>query len=403
MAPPLALSDIEQARKRLSGVVLQTPLIRSATFSAMTGGEVWIKQENLQKTGSYKIRGAYNRIANLPPETLRRGVVAASSGNHAQGVAYAARLLSAPATIFMPRSTPLPKIEATRGYGAEVVLEGDVYDEAYAAARSFCEREGRTFVHPFEDPLVMAGQGTVGLEILDELPEFDVFVCPVGGGGLLAGTATAIKAKRPGVRIVGVQPEGSNAMHLSFRRGALTSIPSPMTIADGVSVKRPGEATFAILRALADDVVTVSDADIARAMMLYLERAKMVVEAAGAASLAALLSGAVDVRGKRAVVLASGGNVDLNTVGKIIFQGLLAEGRYAYLAAVLEDKPGQLERLLHVVAQEGANVISINHDRIAPEVPAGCAMVELDLETMGREHTARLRKAVAAARFRLVE
>lgn len=403
MPPLLTLADVEDAAKRLRDVVLNTPLIKSSTFSAMTGSEVWVKQENLQKTGSYKIRGAYNKIAHLARDELKRGVVAASSGNHAQGVAYAAKLLKTQATIFMPRTTPLPKMQATRSYGARVVLEGDVYDEAHEAARRYCDETRKVFVHPFEDPLVMAGQGTIGLEILEALPDFDVLLCPIGGGGLVSGIATAIKATRPHARVIGVQPEGSNAMYLSRKKRKLVALDHVSTIADGVSVKRAGENTFSIVRELVDEVVTVPDGEIARAMILYLERAKMVVEAAGAVSLAALTSGRVKVKGKRSVVLASGGNVDINTIGKMIFQGLKTEGRYTFLAVLLEDKPGSLEKLLHVIAQEGGNVISINHDRIASGVGMGFAKVELDLEANGHEHSRRVRDAVRKHGFRLVE
>ncbi|WP_409346920.1 threonine ammonia-lyase [Paenibacillus sp. MBLB4367] len=295
----------------------QTPLQHSTTFSAMTGTEIYMKLESLQKTGAFKLRGAYNKIALLPEAERRLGVVTASAGNHAQGVACAASAFGVPATVFMPVSAPQSKRLATENYGSQVMLVGSNYDEAYAAARSYAKETGAAFVHAFDDPDVIAGQGTIGLDIMDELPDAETIVVPIGGGGLISGVALAAKTINPSIRIIGVQPEKSNAMALSYHNKQLIPIESPASIADGLNVKRPGNIPFSMIRRLVDEVVTVPEEAIMHAMLLYLERAKQLVEGAGAVSLAAILGGFVDVRGKRTVAIVSGGNVDLTRIGAL--------------------------------------------------------------------------------------
>ncbi|GAB6934218.1 MAG: threonine ammonia-lyase [Bacillota bacterium] len=304
--------DIAEAEARLRRVVHRTPLQHSCTFSAMSGCEVYLKLENLQKTGAFKIRGAYNKVASLSPDERARGVITASAGNHAQGVAMAAFRFGVQATVVMPVGAPQAKIEATRGYGAEVVLVGQSYDESYAAACEMAEREKATFIHAFDDPYVIAGQGTVGLEILEELPYADALIVPVGGGGLISGIAVAAKTIKPDIRIIGVQAQNAPAAHDSWRKGLRLDVPASRTLADGLAVRRPGALPFRLMQRYVDDMVLVTEEAIAAAIRLFLERAKLLVEGAGAASLAALLSGQLAyLRGQRVVLVVSGGNVDL--------------------------------------------------------------------------------------------
>ena len=319
--------DVEQASQRLTGVVYETPLEYSNTFSRISGGEVYLKCENLQRTGSFKIRGAYNTIAQLKAAGNVTQIVAASAGNHAQGVAYAATQLEIPTTIVMPTGSPLPKIEATRNYGAEVVLAGDNYDEAYKRALEIQQEVGGTFVHPFDHPAVIAGQATVGTELLKKLPDVDMVFVPAGGGGLLAGVAFYLKQINPRIQIVGVQAKGADAIANSFRLGVLTPTPKVDTIADGIAVKQPGKLTFELISQHVDQMITVGDTAIASTILTLLERSKLMVEPAGATALTGLLSGQIDVAGKKCVAILSGGNIDVNFVGKIIEKGLAARDR----------------------------------------------------------------------------
>ncbi|GAW32885.1 threonine ammonia-lyase [Carboxydocella sp. JDF658] len=378
------LTMIEQAAVRLQGVAHRTPLDLSTTFSRLSGREVWLKHENLQKTGSFKLRGAYNRILTLSPEDKAKGVIAASAGNHAQGVAYGASAAGIPATIVMPEGAPLSKVSATRSYGARVVLSGISYDEAYQKAKEIQEQTGATFVHAFDDPEVIAGQGTIGLEILEEI-EPEVVVAPIGGGGLVAGLATAIKGRNPRIKVIGIQAAGAPAMYLSKRAGSWQEIIQVDTIADGIAVKKPGQLTFQIINDLVDEIVTVTDEEIAQAILMLLERGKTIVEGAGAVGVAALLAGKLPFSGRTAIVL-SGGNIDVNMVATIINRGLSKAGRRLRFRTILVDKPGSLQKLLELIARTRANVISITHDRTRPTLTYTQAEVILELETQDNQH-----------------
>ena len=389
----LTLAAIQAALHRMEKVVHCTQLDYSTTFSRMAGCEVYLKLENLQKTGSFKIRGAYNKIVTLSDEERRRGVITASAGNHAQGVAFAANKAGIPATIVMPEVAPLAKIQATRGYGAEVVLAGGVYDEAYAKACELQQKSGATFVHAFDDPAVMAGQGTIGLEILAEMPDLSAVVVPVGGGGLIAGVATAIKEINPKIRVIGVQASGAPAVYLSKRAHARVETPEAVTMADGIAVRLPGAQTFAAIEKYVDDVVIVDEEEIAATILLLLERSKLMVEGAGAVSLAALVHGKLPLTGKVAAVL-SGGNVDVNFISRIIEHGLVKAGRRVKLVTRVLDRPGELQKLIAVIAALKANVAHVYHDRTARDVPIGQASVEISLETRDMAHADLLLKTL---------
>lgn len=389
----LDLAAIQAAMHRMENVVHRTQLDYSTTFSRMAGCKVYLKLENLQKTGSFKIRGAYNKIVTLSDEERRHGVITASAGNHAQGVAFAANKAGIPATIVMPEVAPLAKIQATRGYGAEVVLAGGVYDEAYAKACELQQKSGATFVHAFDDSAVMAGQGTIGLEILAAMPDLSAVVVPVGGGGLIAGVATAIKEINPNIRVIGVQASGAPAVYLSKRAHARVETPEAVTMADGIAVRLPGAQTFAAIEKYVDDVVVVDEEEIAATILLLLERSKLMVEGAGAVSLAALVHGKLPLSGKVAAVL-SGGNVDVNFISRIIEHGLVKAGRRVKLVTRVLDRPGELQKLIAVIAALKANVAHVYHDRTARDVPIGQASVEISLETRDMAHADLLLKTL---------
>ncbi len=382
----LSLRDFERAAKRLEGIIHRTDLDYSATFSCMAGGEVWMKCENRQKTGSFKIRGAANKIGALTERGEVKAVVASSAGNHAQGVAYAAQRHGLPATIVMPKAAPIAKVQATEGYGAKVVLCGDCYDDSFEKAMEICREEEATFLHPFDDYEVMAGQGTVGLEILSQLPTVDTVVVPVGGGGLLAGVAACIKQVNPRVRVVGVQAEGANAVWRSFHEGQRVASERVSTIADGIAVKCPGEKTVAQIMQYADDLVTVSDNDISAAILLLMERTKQIVEPSGASSVAAVLAGKLETAEKKTVCLLSGGNIDVSFIHRVIELGLVSRHRRIKLATTLPDSPGSLMRLLQIIADSGANIMTINHDRLCPSLSPSEILVHIACEVGGREH-----------------
>jgi threonine dehydratase, medium form len=386
MSSLVTIEAVEAARKALADVVRVTPMEPSRPLSAIARGPVWLKCENLQRAGSFKVRGAYLRISRLTPAERERGVVAASAGNHAQGVALAASLLGTQATVFMPVGAPLPKATATRAYGATVQFAGDSVDESLLAAQEFAERTGAVLIHPFDHEDVIAGQGTVGLEILEQCPDVRTIITGVGGGGLISGIAVAAKAANPAIKVIGVQAEGAAAVPASLRAGAPQRVPG-RTIADGIAVGRPGDLTFAHLQALIDDVVTVSDEDITRAMVLLLERGKLVVEAAGAVGVAALLSGAVTDIPTPAVVVLSGGNIDPLLMVRVIERGLVAAGRYLRFTVRCPDRPGQLAALLALIAREGANVDDVVHRRHDPRLRLGEVEVDLSVETRGAEHS----------------
>jgi threonine dehydratase len=394
------ISDVREAAKRLSKVVHRTPINPSTVLSERTGAEVYLKLENLQRTGSFKIRGAYNKIATLSPEERRGGVVAASAGNHAQGVALAARLAGIPATIVMPAAAPLAKVEAVRGYGAHLVLHGKDYNEAEERAFRLADEKKATFVHAFNDPLVMAGQGTIALEILEDVPDVDTIVIPVGGGGLIAGIAAAAKALKPSVRVIGACASGAASLPLSLQKGSIVTLDRVGTIADGLATRRIGERPFAEIRSHVDATFVVEDNEIAAAILLLLERAKTVVEGAGAVGVAGLLAGKVSLRpGEKTVVLLSGGNIDVNLLDRVILRGLVETGRRLRVEAVLGDRPGALRALLAVVADAGANVEDIRHERSRLDVDLRNAVVTLDLDCKGHDHVREVMRAILEAGY----
>jgi threonine dehydratase len=371
------LPEIERARGRLAGVARVTPVFSSETLSRLTGRSVKLKAENLQRTGSFKIRGAYTKLSNLEPEKLAAGVVAASAGNHGQAVAWAARELGAPARIFMPQDSPMAKVDATRSYGAEVELMGAAFEETLQEAMEYVERSGGTFVHPYEDTFVMSGQGTIGLELAEQVDELDTVVLPIGGGGLASGISLALRAVRPGLRLVGVQAAGT-------RPGG-----SGFSIADGIAVKEPGELTMGILGQTLDDIVSVGDEQIAEAIVLLAERTKLVVEGAGAASVAAVLQGLVGGSGP-VLALLSGGNIDASLMVQVMRRGLALAGRYLVLRTRVPDRPGELAALLDLLAGERVNVVEVEHQRESAGVPVGHTGVELTLLTRDPGHCEQL-------------
>jgi threonine dehydratase len=362
------IADIREARERIAGIARETPVYGSETFSRIAGREVWLKAENLQRTGAFKVRGAVNRLATLSESERELGVVAASAGNHGQAVAWAARQAGVGARIYVPQDAPMAKVEACRTYGAETIMTGDRFEDALAAARADVDERGATFIHPFEDPIVIAGQGTVGLELAEQVSEFETVVIPVGGGGLAAGIATAVREMRPRTRLVGVQAGLSG-----------------FTIADGILVKKPGELTMSILDEALDDLVEVDDEAISEAIVLLLERSKLVVEGAGAVGVAALLRGKVGGSGPIAIVL-SGGNIDPTLLISVMRHGLTLSGRYLVIRTRLPDRPGELVKLLGLLAEERANVVSVEHHREGMDVPVLETEVELTLITRDQEH-----------------
>lgn len=382
----LKLSDIELAAQRIGGAIHRTELDLSSTFSAATGGQVYLKCENRQKTGSFKIRGATNKLAVLSTNGGVSSVVASSAGNHAQGVACAAAKLGIPATIVMPATAPIAKVQATKGYGANVVLCGDCYDDAYAKAKEICESEGSVFLHPYNDIDVIAGQGTLGLEIIGELPTVDMIIVPAGGGGLLAGIASCVKQINPRIRVIGVQAEGCDPIYRSFKEKRYICAETSSTIADGISVKTPGDITMELINKYVDDIVTVDDNEISEAILLLMERCKQIVEPSGATPVAAILKKKIDVCGKRVVCVLSGGNIDVSFVQCIIEQGLVARGRRLQFTVTLLDKPGSLSMLLNELASLGANILSLEHDRLSPGLNPNETNVHVSCEVGGREH-----------------
>lgn len=395
-APTLA--DVEDARKRLEGVARLTPMEGSRPLSEAVGGPVHLKCENLQRAGSFKIRGAYNRISRLSPEERARGVVAASAGNHAQGVALASQILGIDSTVFMPEGATIPKIVATRAYGAEVRLQGQVIDECLQAARDFSETTGAVLIHPFDHPDIVAGQGTTGLEILEQCPSVRTVVVCTGGGGLVAGIALAVKSVRPDVRIVAVQAGSAAAYPPSLAAGHPVSLTKMATMADGIAVGRPGDVPFALVRDLVDEVRTVSEESLSRALLLCLERAKLVVEPAGAAAVASIME---DPKAFEPPVVAvlSGGNIDPVLLLRVIRHGLTASGRYLALYVRVPDRPGNLATLLAILADNGANVLEVEHLRIDPGLRVDEVEIGLQLEMRGAEHCAAVAGALREAGY----
>ena len=396
-------ADVQRARERLTGIIPVTPCCYSETLSLMTGARVHVKLENLQMTGSFKERGAANLLAQLSISERRRGVIAASAGNHGLAVAFHAARLGIAAVIVMPTWAPLIKVMAARRHGAEVVLHGDGYDEAFARAKEIEAERNLVFVHPFDDPRIIAGQGTIGLELLEQQPELDAVIVPVGGGGLIGGIALAVKEQRPGVQVIGVQAEQIPAMKAALAAAQRVTLPAAATIADGIAVRRVGEHTFDLARRYVDYVVSVSEEEIANAILLLLEIEKTVVEGAGATPLAALVNRKVALAGKTVVLILSGGNIDVNLIARIIERGLVKDGRVVRLAVLLRDRPGALAGLTRLVAECRANVLHIQHDRAFSRARIGDTEVELTLETSGRDHIDAVKRHLAEAGYTVEE
>jgi threonine dehydratase len=394
LALPVSCEDVEAAGRLLRGVVRRTPVVHSRALSDRLGAPVHLKCENLQRAGSFKIRGAYTRMSRLSAEEKARGVVAASAGNHAQGVALAARLLDIPARVYMPVGAPLPKLDATRGYGAEVVLTGSTVDECLVSAEKWAAESGAVLIHPFDHPDIVSGQGTVGLELLEQLPAVKTVLVGVGGGGLLAGIATVLKRQRPEIRIIGVQAETAAAYPPSLAAGRPEALASMATMADGIAVGKPGDVPFAIVEALVDEIITVSEEMISRAMLLLLERQKLLVEPAGAVAVAALLdAGGTSVAGlddSPVLAVLSGGNVDPLLLMRLIRHGMASAGRYLRLQVRLPDSPGSLAGLLSRLAATDANVLEVEHVRTGPQIPINDVEIAVWLETRGQEHCERV-------------
>ena len=393
------LYDFMEARERLNTVITKTKLIYSNIFSNETGNDVYIKPENLQRTGAFKIRGAYNKIAKLTEEEKKRGVIAASAGNHAQGVALAAQKLGIKAVIVMPKHTPLIKVEATRRYGAEVILTGEVYDEAYEYAKKLQEKEGYTFVHPFDDEDVIEGQGTIALEVLDELPDADIILVPIGGGGLISGIASAAKLKNPLIKIIGVEPEGAASALEARKNKHVVELAEANTIADGTAVKKIGEITFDYIEKYVDDIVTVSDYELMAAFLILVEKHKIVAENSGILSVAGLKK--LNVKGKKIISIISGGNIDVLTISSMINKGLIARGRIFTFAVDLPDKPGQLVAVSQILSKQNANVIRLEHNQFKNLDRFHEVELQVTVETNGEEHINKITEEFKKRGYRI--
>ena len=394
----LTLEMIQQAQGALRGIARRTPLDPAPKL----GENIYIKAENLQLTGAFKLRGAYNKILSLTPEEAARGVIACSAGNHAQGIALSATRLGIRSAICMPAGAPISKVEATRAYGAEVVLVPGVYDDAAREAERLTKEHGYTFAHPFNDPYVIAGQGTIGLEILEQLPDVSQVVVPIGGGGLISGIAYAIKHLKPSCRVIGVQAEGAASMEQSIRQGRPVELGSVATIADGIAVKRPGDLTFQLCREYVDEIVTVREDEIASAILALMEVQKTVAEGAGATPVAACMFKKVDTTAGKTVCVVSGGNVDVTTLSRVITKGLSKAGRLVEITTKVMDKPGGLLQLLQVVADTGANIVTINHAREAQLSDVGACIVTMVLETRNSAHVAQIREELSSRDYPLL-
>ncbi|OYU15174.1 MAG: threonine ammonia-lyase [Alphaproteobacteria bacterium PA4] len=400
---PIALADVEAAARAISGQIIRTPCLRSQTLSELTGADVWLKFENLQFTAAYKERGALNKLLSLTAEERQRGVIAASAGNHAQGLAYGAKRLGIPATIVMPKFTPVVKVQQTEGHGAHVVLFGEKFEEAAAHAHELAAKRGFVFVHPFDDALVMAGQGTVGLEMLDDAPDLDTLVVPIGGGGLISGIATVAKARNPAIEVIGVQAELYPSMHAMLK--GQSSVCDGDTLAEGIAVKTPGVLTSEVVRALVDDIVLVGERDLERAVAMLLNIEKTVVEGAGAAGLAALLAHPRRFRGTKVGLVLCGGNIDTRLLANVLLRDLARAGRLARLRIRLKDRPGQLFEVARIFDQQQVNILEVYHQRVFTSLPAKGLIAEIECETRDADHLQRLLEALRAAAYevRMVE
>lgn len=395
----LTLEMIQEAQEALRGVARRTPL----DPAPMLGKNVYIKAENLQLTGAFKLRGAYNKIRSLTPEEAAHGVIACSAGNHAQGIAISAAKLGIRSVICMPAGAPMSKVEATKGYGAEVVLVPGVYDDAAREAERLTREHGYTFAHPFDDPYVIAGQGTIGLEILEQLPEVEQVVVPIGGGGLISGIGMAVKTLKPSCRVVGVQAAGAASMYTSQRQGHCVELSAVSTIADGIAVKKPGALTFELCSRYVDEIVTVNEDEIASAMLQLIEGQKTVAEGAGATPVAAVMFGRVDTTHRKTVCVVSGGNVDVTTLSRVITKGLSKSGRIVEISTKITDKPGNLMHLLQVIADTGANIVSINHAREDRHSDVGACIVNMVLETRNQDHIRQIETELASRGYHLIQ
>lgn len=396
----LTLDKIYQAAFVLRDVARKTDLILAANIK--TDCELYLKTENLQVTGSFKVRGAYYKISQLSPAEKAKGIIACSAGNHAQGVALAAQRMGIESTICMPDGAPISKVEATKAYGAKTCLVPGAYDDAYAKACQLRDETGATFIHPFDDAEVIAGQGTIGLEILEQIADADAVVVPVGGGGLLSGIAFAIKHLRPDIKVYGVQAERAAGMVESIRNGELVTLPGVSTFADGIAVKHPGDLTFSLIREYVDDVVTVTEDEIATAILTLMEKQKLIAEGAGAVSVAAVLFGKLPVKGKKVVALISGGNIDVNILSRVITRGLVTTGRNATLQIALEDKPGQLLGVSSIISRCGGNVVSVHHERSDANMAVASCFLKIGMETRDFEQIEQIRRELTAAGFKIV-
>ncbi|MBI3600535.1 MAG: threonine ammonia-lyase [Nitrospinae bacterium] len=382
----VTLEDIKEAQRNIKDYIHKTPLVYSNSISSMTGLDVYLKLENLQKTGSFKIRGATNKISRMSADERKRGVVTASAGNHAQGVALSANRFGIKATVVMPEKSSISKQLATKGYGAEVILYGNSFDDALQHARTIEKDRGCIFIHTYDDEDLIAGQGTIGLEILDELPDVNSVIVPIGGGSLISGISIALKEQKGDIQIIGVEASAAAAMYKSRQKGKNTPVDSLQTIADGIAIKRIGDLTFPIIQELVDEIVTVEDEDIAAAILLLMERKKTVVEGAGAAPIAAIMNGRAKIQGKKVVLVLSGGNIDMNILERVIEKGLVKAGRVLRVEVEMDDAPDAIARLTSLIAEKKANILHIVHDRLSRRLPVMKTLVELSLETKGFEH-----------------
>ena len=397
----ISFTDIEQARKRIGSSIFLSPCAHSETLSKVTGTKLWLKLENLQMTGSFKERGACNKLMALTAEERAHGVICASAGNHAQGVAYHATRLGIDATIVMPETTPLIKVQSTRSFGGRVILHGANYDEAFELAQKIEADEKRTFVHPFDDDLIMAGQGTIGLELLEQNPYLEAVIVAIGGGGLAAGIATAIKETNPRIKVYGVETSAIPSMQAALAAGSPVTVPAARTIAEGIAVRRAGVRTMEVVKKYVDDIVLVDEEEIAEAILMLLEKEKTVAEGAGAAPLAALVHRRLPVEGKKVAVVVCGGNIDVNVISRIIERGLVKSGRTVRLHVTIPDISGSLARLTRLVADTKASVVQIHHDRTFAKTELNEAVVELVLETRGFDHIEEVKAALVSGGYRM--
>ncbi|SEI38586.1 threonine dehydratase [Lachnospiraceae bacterium A10] len=394
----LEKKDFEQALAAVNKVTLETKLVHSEFYSEKTGNDIYLKPENMQYTGAYKVRGAYYKISTLSEEDRKKGLITASAGNHAQGVAYAAKLFGCKATIVMPTTTPLIKVNRTKSYGADVVLYGDVYDEACEYAYELAERHGYTFIHPFDDPTVATGQGTIAMEIINELPDVDYILVPIGGGGLATGVSTAAKLMNPNIKVIGVEPAGANCMQVSVENGAVTTLPGVNTIADGTAVKTPGSKIFPYIQKNVDQILTVPDDELIAAFLDMVENHKMIVENSGLLTVAALSQ--LDVKGKKIVSILSGGNMDVITMSSVVQQGLIFRDRIFTVSVLLPDKPGQLAAVAENIAAQQGNVIKLEHNQFVTTNRNVAVELRITLEAFGTEHKEQILASLDQAGYR---